>query len=163
MRIKLDWVENEPTLNPFEAAVGINIEHVVHLAFFKELGETELKSAIIDCIDKAVELLPQNIGDDSRYFLFEWDLVYSTLTVVVTDDSKENDSRHVVKCIMSTLDEKMSELASTSERTWEAKTKEFSELVKGWIHNYLTTCSGFMKYSLIAIFHNESRENAKLL
>ena len=82
---------------------------------------------------------------------------------MVTDDSKEKDSRHVVKCIMSTLDDKMNELASSSEDTWEAKTEEFSELVKGWIHNYLTTCSGFMKYSLIAIFHNESRENTKLL
>ena len=68
MSIKLDWVENKSTLNPFKATAGVKIEHVVHLAFFKELGETKLKLAIINCIDKAVELLPKNIGDDSRYF-----------------------------------------------------------------------------------------------
>ena len=160
---KLNWVEHEPTINPFEAVVGIKTEHVVHLALFKELGESNLKLAVIDCINKAVELLPKNINDNSRYFLFEWDIVYSTLTVVTTDDSKESDSRHIVKCIMSTLDERMNNLASTSEEKWEVKTEEFSQLVRGWIHNYLTTCNGFMKYSLIAIFHNESRKNTKLL
>ena len=163
MSIKLDWIESKPALNPFEAAAGSKTEHVVYLAHFKELGEAELKSAFISCIEKAIELLPKNIGDDSRYLLFEWDVVYSALTVVVTDDTKQNDSRYITKCIMSTLDEKMKELATTSENSWESKTEEFSELVRDWIHNYLTTSGGFMRYSLVAVFHNESREKTQLL
>ena len=163
MNIKLDWTESQPTPSLLEAAVGSKIEHVIHLAYFKELGEDKLKLAVINCIDKAIELLPQNIGDDSRYLLFEWDVVHSTLTIVMTDDSKEKDSRHITKCIMSALDEKMNELASTSEKAWENKREELSESVKYWIHNYLTTSSGFMRYSLVAVFHNESRKNTQLL
>ena len=130
MSIKLDWIENLPSPNPIVAAVGVNIENVVHSAIFKELAEAKIKLAIINCIDKAVKLLPKNIGDDSRYFLFEWNVVNSTLTIVVTDDSKENDSRHVVKCTMLTLNEKMNVLASSSEAMWQTKTEEFSESVK---------------------------------
>ena len=91
----------------------------------------------------------------------------NTLTVSILDREYrincQADGQQELTSAAKLLDDKMNELANTSESLWDAKTEDFSELVKGWIHNYLTTCSGFMKYSLIAIFHNESRENAKLL
>lgn len=107
--------------------------------------------------------MSDNIGIDSQYFMVEWDVDNATLTVVVTDDAKKNDSKHVVNCHMSTLDKKMNELAISSKASWETQTAEFSETVRDWVHNYLTTCGAFMRYSLIALFHCESRENAKIL
>ncbi|MBV1909217.1 MAG: hypothetical protein KUG78_07825 [Kangiellaceae bacterium] len=160
MNTKLNWVANEQIQT---LADGTNVEQVVHFASINEITESALKAAVIDSIDKAVGLLNENIEDDSRYLLFEWDVTNSTLVIVVTDDSKESDSRQLVKCKLLALDQQMTELANASENERESKAEEYSELVQGWIHNYLTTCSAFMRYSLIAVFHNESRQKTKLL
>ena len=107
--------------------------------------------------------MSDNINDDSRYLMFEWDIAESTLTVVVTDDDKKIDSKYVVKCILTSHAEEMSKAKALSQSDWENKTQEFSEDVRDRIHNYLTTCGAFMQFSLIAVFHNESRKKTRLL
>jgi hypothetical protein len=138
-------------------------ESVIHSANTEELADDELKIAVIETIDKANSLLLENIGDESRYLLFEWDINHSELTVVVTDDTKRTDSKHIVKCTMSTLAKNMDVLEAASKDNWESKTQEFAETVRDWIHNYLTTCGAFMQFSLIAIFHCDSRDKTRLL
>jgi len=149
--------------NPTDAGVDRNVEIIEHLANIEELSKAKLKLGVIDCIDKATSLLSKNIGDDSRYLMFEWNVADSVLVVVVTDDAKENDSEHVVKCSMTSHADEMKKVEAISVSEWENKTQEFSETVRDWIHNYLTTCAAFMQFSLIAVFHNESRKQTRLL
>jgi len=161
MSISLNWEERKPSANLFEEAAGTEREHVVYSAIFNEGKDKLIERAVQACIEKAVSFIPDNVTNESRYFLFEWDVVCSTLTIVVTDDSKENDSKIVVKCLMSVLDENTN--TNKSESAWSDKTAEYAQLVKYWIKDYLTTCSDFMKFSLVAVFHSESRENTELL
>ena len=150
MSISLDWEESKPTLNLFEETAGIEKEHVVYFAIFKEGNDKLIELAIQACIDKAIGFLLENVVDESRYLLFEWDVVSSTLTIVVTDDLRENDSRYVVKCLMSALD-------------GEVNAIEYASTIKYWIKDYLTTDSEFLKYSLVAVFHSKTRSKVELL
>lgn len=157
----LNWIVNQ-TENPFESAVGDNAQYIVHLAEFTESDNEGVFKAIECCIDKAVSMLDSNIVEGSMYLLFEWDVVYSMLTIVVCDESKEMDSKHVVKCSFLGLDTEMNN-DDLSEDEWEAKVDEYAQGVKQFIADYLSTCSGFLKYSLIAAFHSESRDKSELV
>ena len=119
--------------------------------------------ALAQAIEKAVELLNDNVKDDSRYFLFEWDAVEAVLTIVVTDDDKKSDSPKVVKLALSGLAKPLETLKDDAVSEWAATAAECSDNIKYFIRDYLTTSSGFHQYSLIAIFHNESRDNTELL
>jgi hypothetical protein len=136
----------------------------------------ELNIAVIHSIDKAVSLLSENIGDESRYLLFEWQQAKSCLTVVVTDDTKSIDSPQKVVLEMtnwtSIADDVVGSAGSAgfaeSDRLTESAhanqlAEVFTQTLREWIHNYLTTSAGFMKYSLIAIFHADSRKKTVLL
>ena len=159
--MNLNWKESTSP-NPFESAAGYKTEFVVYLAEYLERDDVKIRLAIESVIDKAVSLLDENIVNESMYLLFEWDSVYSMLTVVVTDEAKETDSVNVVKCSFPALDEEMNSL-DASDEIWEKIVNEYASSVSFWIKDYLSVCSKFLNYSLVAIFHNESRENSQLL
>ena len=136
--IKLNWQMDSSTNNQsaiISAALENNQRELVHLA-------------IKNTVDKAVSLLKDNIKDNSRYFLCEWEPLINCLTIVVTDDSKTVDGYTAVKLTLS---------ASPKD------SEELTDDVRHWIHNYLTTHAGFMQFSLIAIFHSNSRNKTVLL
>lgn len=158
--MELNWKESIGS-SPDETADGASKDVVVYLA--ELVDSDDLTSTAIECvIDKAVSLLDQNIRDESMYFLFEWDSVCSMLTVVVTDKNKEKDSPHVVKCSFAAFNVKINNLG-VSDKERENNVNEYSASVKFWIKDYLSICTRFFGYSLIAIFHNESRETTQLL
>ncbi len=161
MTIKLNWEKCSPEINPFNAAIGESGEPIVYLSNSDDSNDASLQRAVQESIDKAISLFADNILDNSRYFICEWDVVYSTLTIVVTDDSKLLDSKYIVKCLMVALDDEVN--CINSDPDGNVKTKEYAENIKYWISNYLTTNSDFMKYSLIALFHCESRDKTELL
>jgi len=160
--MNLVWKEHQG-VNPFEAAAGDTTEYVVYLSEVENHSDEMVKSSIESCIEKSVSYLPKNVKDESRYMLFEWDVVYSILTIVVTDDAKEYDSPMVVKCCFSGLDDLTQAVQAKSENEWERYVNDYAEKVKYWIKDYLTTCPGFMNYSLVATFHCEDRSNCVLL
>ncbi|MBB5210638.1 hypothetical protein [Microbulbifer hydrolyticus] len=121
-------------------------ERVIHSASLEVTSDEKMQQAIDACIDKACGLLENNIQDDSRYMLFGWNVDTSTLTIVVTDDEKEHDSRNVVQCQFTATDESLD-----------------PEDIHYWIKDCLTTCAPFLQYSLIAAFHQESRASCTLL
>ncbi len=136
--INLDWKRQISTNNQCEiisATVENSQRELIHLA-------------IKNTVDKAVSLLADNIKDNSRYFLCEWEPLINCLTIVVTDDSKTIDGNTAVKLTLS---------ASPKNN------EELTDDVRHWIHNYLTTHAGFMQFSLIAIFHSSSRNKTILL
>ena len=158
MSATLNW-----GLSPLEAADDVKKEPVVYFAEFDEQSDDKIELAVQACIDKAIGFLLENVVDESRYLLFEWDVVSSTLTIVVTDDLRENDSRYVVKCLMSALDRKMNAMTGEDKAVCEKKAIEYASTIKYWVKDYLTTSSEFLKYSLVAVFHSKTRDKVELL
>ena len=157
----LNWEEHN-NINP-NRPTSTKTTHTVHHAECVDSSEKQVVSAIEQCIDKTMNLLSANVVDESRYLMFEWDTTSSTLIIAVTDHTKENDSEHVVRCVMSGLDKEMQGIRDRSATEWEEKKNEFSFDVKYCINDYLTICSEFLRYSLIAAFHNESRDKSILV
>jgi hypothetical protein len=132
----LDWIvtKNTETTQHFHQANSSDAENIQH-----DIGA---------CIEKAITLLPNNINDDSLYFLVEWCSNSSTLSVVVTDDSKQNESPEVTSCSFSTTNE---------------SSEQFIDNVKYWVKDYLTTSAGFIQFSLVAVFGLGNRDKMELL
>ena len=105
-----------------------------------------IKLVIAATIEKAVEFLHININDDSLFFLCEWHEEKNLLRIVVSDQQKQQDSEYCVQCQFENLPQ-----ANNAER------------FKLLIRDYLTTCSGFMHYSLVAMFHTGDRNACELL
>ena len=160
--MNLNWAMSKRQ-NPAETALGDNIEYVVHECRYEGNSDRDAQQAINACVDKACALLEQNIREDSRYLLFEWDVENSTLTIVVTDDSKQSDSRDIVKCHFSAIDQRLNPADADPHSEWQSDLSEFADDIQFWIRDYLTTCTQFLNYSLIAAFHRESRANCTLL
>ena len=133
---------------------------VIHNAIVAETDDTSLRLAIEACAEKAIKLLKENIRDDSLYLLFEWNLEISTLTIVVTDADKKSDAAQTVTCIFSGLHTGLKQLNST-DHEWQVA--DHIESIKFWLHDYLTTCTAFFQYSLVAIFHSSTRNDTELL
>jgi hypothetical protein len=81
--------------------------------------------------------------------LFEWDEDNASLSIVVSDAKKAHDSPQMVKCCFKALSENMP--------------SDYAENIHFWIRDYLTTCAGFMRYSLVAAFHTGNRNACTLL
>lgn len=126
----------------------------VHITSAFEIAESKLRDAVEACTDKAISLLNNNIQNDSLYLLFEWNIELAKLTILVTDAAKSHDAPESVCCTFPNL-----ALALTSQ---DQRTKH-TEFIKFWLHDYLTTCTAFFSYSLVAIFHHSNRNNSELL
>lgn len=123
-------------------------------ALVADTDDKALKQAIEAAADKAVSLLNSNIQDDSLYVLFEWDSELARLNICVTDASKRVDAPESVSCTFSNL----APLLNNPEAR-----NNYTETVKFWLHDYLTTCTAFFSFSLVAIFHSSTRSNTELL
>ncbi|GGY72236.1 hypothetical protein GCM10011613_16490 [Cellvibrio zantedeschiae] len=130
--------------------------NTVHAVSVAETSENAVCQIIEASAEKAIQILKENIQDNSLYLLFEWDANQAKLNIVVTDASKKLDSPQSVCCTFSSL---AVELARESEE----QRLGYTESVKFWLHDYLTTCTAFFNYSLVAIFHSSSRDNTELL
>lgn len=131
----------------------LNHSDKTSVVFFSECHESNdeaVKVALGECIEKSIALLKKNITDDSMFLLFEWNTSRSALTVVLTDDTKTTDSPYVVACIFSSIDKQI-------------QADDYAEQVRYWLRDYFTTCSSFMRFSLVAAFHSCSRDDACLL
>lgn len=116
--------------------------------------ENTLRKIIEACADKAIGLLKSNIQDDSLYLLFEWNQDLAQLNIVVTDATKRNDAQQSVCCTFPNL---------ILDLNYQAQRAAYTDSVKFWLHDYLTTCTAFFSYSLVAIFHSSTRNNTELL
>jgi hypothetical protein len=119
--------------------------------------EAELAPLLAACVNKAVDELHSNILDNSLYLLFEFDKNL-VLNIVVTDESKQQESPYRVVCDMASLQPYL--LESTH---WKFKGEKFADVVKHELRDYLSTCSGFMRYSLVAVFSEGDRTKTELL
>ena len=130
----LSWQEKK---SPGECS-----ESIVHHSEYAGTEEPGIRLVLAECVEKSISLLDTNIKDESLYLLFEWCAVSSVLSIVVTDSTKKIDSPQVVKCGFSRLE---------------------SEDLQYWLGDYFTTCESFMRYSLVAAFHRQTRVESVLL
>lgn len=126
-----------------------NVEHFIHSTSVTETDEEHLCEAIEACVEKAISLLEKNIQDDSLYLLFEWNSKQAILSVVVTDSNKTQDSPHSVRCVFPAL--------------MNQDNNDYAAAIKFWLNDYLATCTAFFSYSLVAIFHSNTRDKTELL
>jgi len=130
----LSWQENK---SPGECS-----QSIVHHAKYAGTEEPDIRLVLAECVEKSISLLDTNIKDESLYLLFEWCAASSVLSIVVTDSTKKIDAPQVVTCGFSRL--------------------EYEDL-QYWLGDYFTTCESFMRYSLVAAFHSQTRAESVLL
>jgi hypothetical protein len=147
----LQWNESTTSQLP-EGVVGEQERYIVHASSSAAKSESEIVADVNGCIDKAAQLMGDNIVDASLYLLFNWNPVSATLTAVVTDDTKTKDSLHIVCCSYPALESVNPELQGQNR-----------ESVKYMVSNYLTTNSDFMRFSLVAAFYSGARTRVELL
>ncbi|MFA7555961.1 MAG: hypothetical protein WCY88_17085 [Spongiibacteraceae bacterium] len=147
----LNWIETSHT-SPLNIYSGEQ-QYTVFATHIDGSNDNTFKRAIAEIIEKAISVLHINISDNSRYLLFEWDQNTTTLTVVVTDDHKAQDSMYALSCQIQGFD--------SQSHAESAETP--SEMIRYCLTNYLTTCSSFMHFSLVALYHDGSRNKTVLL
>ncbi|WP_101756768.1 hypothetical protein [Oceanicoccus sp. KOV_DT_Chl] len=118
---------------------------IIVAASYLQQDEVLAQQAVNDSIEKAVEIVPLNISDESMYMIFEWNAQRGLLSIALTDEAKSNDSQRTVRCELPAM--------VAIDR----------ETMRFWIRDYLTTCDGFMHFSLIAVFHTGDRTAVDLL
>lgn len=133
-----DWTQQTQTMG--------DTQHTVHAAVCKGDSEEAVKTGLETALEKAVSLLDSNVSDESRYLLCEWKASERMLMVVVSDDRKMMDAPGVVQCRFAEMDESVD-----------------VELVQFLIRDYLTTCTAFLGWSLLAAFHEGDRQACRLL
>lgn len=117
-------------------------ESIRHNSEYAGTEESGVRLALAECVEKSISLLHTNINDESLYLMFEWSVSSSALSIVVTDSSKKIDSSQMVRCCFKKLE---------------------AEDIQYWLGDYLTTCESFMRYSLVAAFHCQTRVESVLL
>ena len=115
----------------------------------------ETCNAVENLAEQAIRLLADNIQDDTLYLLFEWDKNLACLSAVVTDSTKTQDGPIRVAVSFPAMLNNRTEI--------EGLESDPSEQIHFWLHDYLTTCSAFFSYSLVAIFHSSTRSETSLL
>lgn len=145
--MNLDWEEK---------TVG---EHLIFAAVVDSAEEGRVKEGLGECVEKATSFLHLNIHDDSMYFMLGWDKTTSTLKITVVDETKSTGSQYVVICCFSALAQA---LLSDSEGAAE-KADDLANSIRYWIKDYLTTCSSYYQYSLVASFYTVSWKKSDLL
>lgn len=121
----------------------------LHTSTAIESHDIALRNIIEKAAEKAISLLDTNIQDDSLYLMFEWNPTEHHIHIVVCNAQKSNDAPQHVRAY----------LQGTNTHTPE----ELKEQIHYWLHDYLTTCTAFFRYSLVAVFHTGDRDRTELL
>lgn len=135
--MKLEWSESQRD------------EFLLVSACVEASGEPDLQASVEAAVARGVELMPRTVVDASRYFMCEWRAQHSLLRIQVTDETKNIDSPIRVELSLPGFQER-------SE-------SQSSELVKFWITDYLSTCTDFLRFAVIALFHTGDRTRGVLL
>lgn len=150
-----DWTElvwQTQSHNNAKDAYGNTTEGVIYSYRCEHSDDTDIRKVINQTIDKAVSLFPNNVWDQSRYVIFEWDSNNKLLNIVITDDDKTTESPDSVQCEITAY-----------QTAAEQELSQQNNNIQYWIRDHLTTCTEFFSYSLIAVFHSESRDKTSLL
>ena len=134
--MQIDWQETRNSDGQLEC-----------LSYKETSGQKSLQQSAVDlAVERAVQLISLNIADDSRYFVCEWSEQQSLLKINVSDESKGSDSPVSLELTLS-----------------GDATEPDAELIRFWITDFLSSCSDFLRFSLIAVFHTGDPSRSQLL
>ena len=102
----ITWQHPAPAVNPFEAVAGDFTTYSVHLCEARDHAKEETV-VLLGVFAPALETARSVLRVSARFFLCDFDPVYSTLTLVVTDGDRERDEHHVYKVIFHDWDSAM--------------------------------------------------------
>ena len=144
------------TGNPFATVDQFADGCRFHFAESMAVDDRAVKDDLEEAMEQAIVLLDANVKNESRYFMVEWDLLHSILRLAVTNDARSEDAEDVVALKFSALNEQL-------QTEGEAEIDSCSEKVQFWAKDFLSTCTGFMDYSLVAVFTDSTRDKVKML
>lgn len=124
---------------------------VLHKASSAENTQDSIKKAVLECATHAFSLFDENVKNESMYCLFNWDYSQQTLTIDVTDPSKQILAKHTVQLTLENYDSYLTEK------------EEQLEQMQLWLHNFLTTSAEFLQYSLVAAMVADGDTNQSVL
>ena len=132
---KVTWQDGEPAPNPFEATSGDFREYVVHLCTVSEASEEEIHDLFVDFFRRVFEVALGVERAEARKILIEVDTVYADMTVVVTDQARSYDERHVFTLSMNDwdvggADEEEDESEEASAAKFQAVMGQFRESIR---------------------------------
>lgn len=124
--------------------------HTLHQVVCTESSEHGVEQAVLNCMEKATQLLSESIENNAMYCLFIWQEKPSlSLTILVTDESKALDGKHIVEIQFTEITGDLGD--------------GLAEKVKFWIRDNLTTNRQFLLFSLVAGFARNGRDRIELL
>ena len=91
--MKLKWKAARPAPSSFEPDGPV---YQVRSVEFAKTANLSMRAALAAVVEETIRLAPANLDGTRSLVLFEWDVVYSTLTVVFTD-ARRNDAPDVLK------------------------------------------------------------------
>jgi len=111
---KVTWKHPAPRANPFEALVGDHRKYAVHLCVVESFEGEEIE-ILMNVVLPALESAKQIFGNAARCILFDFDSVYSVLTIVATDRSRSHDQSEVYKLQLTDWDHPMQSKTMTDD------------------------------------------------
>ena len=130
----LTWKKHEPQASPFAIVAGNPTEYVVYSLSVTSADDEEVRAAIDESVAQMCRLAAANVTQRTEMVLFEWDSVYSTLTVVYTDRERSFDAGEVLKVFVEAWEADTHELSEDEKlEIWE----ERDGLVRTWLRRAL--------------------------
>jgi len=71
----LNWETSEPRPNPFDKAVGVTVEYVVHNANSTAKSDDAIERDLSEAVNKALLFARSATGERAKKFLLLWDEV----------------------------------------------------------------------------------------
>lgn len=118
-----------------------------------EINERALSVELDKLTSNAIDEIAQYVSDDSRYLMFVWDASEGNLQIGLSDHDSKEKYRLLV--------EKRWEKLAFQEGSNSAL--ETEELIRFCLTDYLSSCNGFLRYALIALFHTGDAAKSRLL
>ena len=130
----LTWKKHEPQASPFGIVAGNPAEYVVYSLSVPSADEEDVRAAIDESVAQMCRLADANVTPRTEIVLFEWDPVYSTLTVVYTDRERSFDAGEVLKVFVEGWEADTDGLSEDEQlETWEQR----AGLVRTWLRRAL--------------------------
>lgn len=151
---QLKWKATEPRPSPLSPITGDFTEYRVHFATTTVDADSDFQDHLAQTVGKAVSFAAENISSGITRLLFLWDVVYSMLTVVYTDETMTRDAPHVVKCVFTAIDEQFR--IKPGDFTSLAVAEDFSRRVRRMLEEFAASGQFDGLPATIGIYYSDS-------
>jgi len=133
----ITWQAEKSAPDPFATAVGDTIEYHVAYGNSDAVSESDIKTDLAEVIENALPFARSATGQRAANMMFLWDAVYCCLTIVCSDETMMEDSPHVTKCSIDSLEAKVYEIPMEDDAFLERELIVISETIRGMLKEIL--------------------------